>query len=61
MDQDKKLITDFWCEFDKSFLSDPEMLKAKGILEPYVKLKDSFLFHYRKWGERRLGVARRLF
>jgi hypothetical protein len=47
MDQEKKLIMDFWYEFDKSFLSDPEILKAKEILEPYVKLKDSFLSHYR--------------
>ncbi len=47
MDQDKRLIMDFWYEFDKSFLSDPNMLKAKQILEPYVKLKDSFLSHYR--------------
>jgi hypothetical protein len=47
MDQDKKSIMDFWYEFDNSFLSDPELLKAKGILEPYVKLKDSFLSHHR--------------
>jgi hypothetical protein len=47
MDQDKRLIMDFWYEFDKSFLLDPNMLKAKQILEPYVKLKDSFLSHYR--------------
>ncbi len=46
MSQDKKSIMDFWYEFDKSFLSDPKMLKAKQILEPYVKLKDSFLSHY---------------
>jgi hypothetical protein len=46
MDRDRRLIMDFWYEFDKSFLSDPDMLKAKHTLDPYVKLKDSFLTHY---------------
>jgi hypothetical protein len=47
LDRNNRLIIDFWYEFDKSFLLDPAMLKAKQILEPYVKLKDSFLSHYR--------------
>jgi hypothetical protein len=47
VEQDKKPIIDFWYEFDKFFLSGNDILKAKEILEPYVKLKDSFLSHYR--------------
>ncbi len=48
MDENKTLIIDFWYEFDKSFLSNPDLLKAKEMLNPYVKLKDSFLSHHRK-------------
>jgi hypothetical protein len=48
MDQNKQLIIDFWYEFDKSFLSDAELLKSRALLDPYVKLKDSFLSHYRE-------------
>ena len=48
MDQNKKLIIDFWYEFDKSFLSESDMLKARKLLDPYVKLKDCFLSHHQK-------------
>lgn len=48
MPQNKELIIDFWYEFDKSFLSESYMLKAKELLDPYVKLKDCFLSHHRK-------------
>jgi hypothetical protein len=47
MDRDRRLIMDFWYEYDTSFLSDPDMLKPKHTLDTYVKLKDSFLSHYR--------------
>jgi hypothetical protein len=46
-DRDKVQIINFWYEFDKFFLS-PEMGVVIGVLNPYGKLRNSFLYHYDK-------------
>src|SRR5919199_2693956 len=48
MDQDKKAIMDFWYQFDNLFLfrRPSEITNALGVVDPYGKLLDRFLYHY---------------